>query len=354
MSLSVGILGLPNVGKSTLFRALTKNPVDISNYPFCTIEPNVGIVEVADQRLEKLAETQKPKKVVPAVIKFVDVAGLVKGASLGEGLGNQFLGHLRECDALVHIVRCFKTEEVSHIEGMVNPARDIQTVENELILKDLETVEKRLQKLSDDVKRGDKKAIAEVELLQKIKPNLEKKEKIGSFSPDLSSAEKEILERLFLLTTKPLIYLLNCSHDEAQTAAVAGVPSEDCLFLDLREELDKSELSEEEKKEFGLAEAKLENLIKKCYNILELITFFTVVGKEEARAWPLKKGSTVFDGAGKIHSDFQEKFIKAEVINWQKLVGAGGWKKAHETGLLKQVGRDYVLEDGDVVEIKNG
>lgn len=298
MALSIGIVGLPNVGKSTLFRALTKKPVDISNYPFCTIEPNVGIVEVQDERLDKLAAMVKPEKVVPAVIKFVDVAGLVKGAHKGEGLGNQFLGHLRECDALLHIVRCFQNENIVHIDGTVDPLRDIETVETEMALKDLETEEK--------------------------------------------------------LIAKPRIYLLNCSGDEISENFGKWLKENKANYqqLDLRDELDRTELTDQERKELGLEESRLGELIKQCYNTLNLITFFTIKGGKETRAWPIKQGSTVFQGAGMVHSDFQDKFILAEVLNWQKLVEAGNWKIAAEHGWLQKKGKDYIIKEGDVIEIK--
>ncbi len=346
MSLSIGIFGLPNVGKSTLFKALTKNPVDISNYPFCTVEPNVGVVEVPDPRLDKLAEISKPKKVVPAVIKFVDVAGLVKGAAKGEGLGNQFLAHLRETDILLHVVRCFQDENIAHVDGEINPKRDIETIKSELILKDLETIEKRLEKIAKEVKAGEKEAKAEVEVLNSLKEKLNQGEVI--------SEVVSFVENLFLLTTKPEIYLLNCSPGEIPEDLTGELESKgnSWLQLDSRAELDKSELTDNERKELGLGEPDLDGLIKKCYKVLKLITFFTTVGQEEVRAWPIKKGSTVLQGAGKIHSDFQEKFVRAEVINWQKLKEAGSWKRAGELGLLKTVGKDYIIEDGDVIEIK--
>lgn len=298
MSLSVGIVGLPNVGKSTLFKALTKNPVDISNYPFCTIKPNVGVVEVPDERLEKLAKVSKPEKVIPSVIKFVDVAGLVKGASSGEGLGNQFLAHLREADILLHVVRCFAAENIAHVDGTINPKRDIETVETEMALRDLETVEK--------------------------------------------------------LMAKPQIYLLNCSQNEIPEDLTKKLEERGSSWLqmDLRDELDKTELSDVERKELGLDASCLDELIEKCYKTLKLLTFFTIKGKEETRAWALQQGSTVLEGAGKVHSDFEEKFVRAEIINWQKLLEAGGWKRAGELGFLKTVGREYILTDGDVVQIR--
>lgn len=354
MSLSVGILGLPNVGKSTLFQALTKKQVDISNYPFCTVEPNLGVVQVPDERLEKLAEITKPQKVLPSIIKFVDVAGLVKGAHKGEGLGNQFLAHLRETDALLQIVRCFWDENISHVDGEVNPQRDIETVKSELILKDLETVKRRLEKVEKEAKAQNKEAKIEFDVLNPLKEKLNQGETATPFFRDLEPEKKRLIEPLFLLTAKPQIYLLNCSEKEIPEDLTRELTEEErsWLQLDLREELDKSELSQEERKEFGLGESKLDRLIKKCYEVLNLITFFTIVGREETRAWPIKKGSTILEGAGKIHSDFQEKFVRAEVVNWQKLLEIGSWKRCQELGLLKTVGKDYILEDGDVVEVK--
>lgn len=352
MALSIGILGLPNVGKSTLFKALTKKPVDISNYPFCTVEPNIGIVEVPDERLEKLVRVSKPKKTVPTIIKFVDLAGLVKGAHKGEGLGNQFLAHLRETDVLLHIVRCFRAENVAHVDGEINPLRDIETVKSELVLKDLETVENRLQKIEREVKQRKKEAELEFETLNILKEKLNQGEGVCSFWENLEIKRKKIIENLFLLTAKPQIFLLNCGGEDIPEDLKKKLEGSDWIQLDLREELDKSELNDDERKELGLEEAKLDNLIKKCYKILKLITFFTIVGQEETRAWSIKKGSTILEGADKIHSDFKEKFITAEVINWQKLIEVGSWKRCGELGLLENVGKDYILEDGDVIKIK--
>ncbi len=345
MSLSVGILGLPNIGKSTLFQALTKKEVDISNYPFCTIEPNVGVVEVEDERLEKLSQVSKPKKVIPSIIKFVDVASLVKGAHKGEGLGNQFLAHLREVDAILEVVRCFKKEEISHVDGEINPQRDMETIKTELILKDLETIEKRLEKIEKDVKQQKKGAAEEFKSLTSLKEILGKGETIP---------HSEIFENFFLLTSKPKIYLFNCSKEDFSQELKEKLEKENVKFLqmDIKEELDKSEFSQKEREELGVSPPCLPDLIKKCYQILDLITFFTIVGVEETRAWPIKKGSTILEGAGKIHSDFKEKFIKGEILNWQKVVEQGGWRRCRELGLLKNIGKDYILEDGDVIEIK--
>lgn len=350
MSLSIGILGLTNVGKSTLFQALTKKQVDISNYPFCTIEPNVGVVEVLDSRLEKLAEISEPQKIVPAIIKFVDVAGLIKGAAKGEGLGNQFLAHLRECDALLEIVRCFKNQNISHILGEINPSQDIEIINIELCLKDLETVERRLQKIEKDIKQGDKEARKEFEVLKQLESNLIKRQGVY-----LEEQDNELnLSHLFLLTLKPKIYVLNCQPEEVPAEFKQKLEQRhfDWIQLDLREELDKLELSKQERRELELSEPKLEEIIKKSYALLDLITFFTIVGNKEVRAWPIKRGSRIIQGAENIHSDFKEKFIQAQVLSWQKVVEAGSWKRCRELGLLKNVGRDYILQDGDVVEIK--
>jgi hypothetical protein len=347
MALSIGILGLPNVGKSSLFKALTNNPVDISNYPFCTIEPNVGIVEVPDDRLEKLAGVQKPEKIVPSVIKFVDVAGLVKGAAEGEGLGNQFLSHLRECEALLEVVRCFKEENISHIEGDVNPLRDIELIKTELILRDLETIEKRIQKIEKEAKQGKKEAKEELAKLSLLKEKLSNNE--------LALNYKEGLEHLFLITAKPLMYLLNCAGGDVSSEVVSKLERENSpwLAINVKEELDKLEFSPQERKELGIEASCLDVLVKKCYKMLDLITFFTVVGNKEARAWSIKKGSSILEGAEMIHSDFKKRFITAEVLNWQKVVEVGSWKKCKELGLLKRVGKDYILKEGDVIEIKH-
>jgi len=352
MSLSVGILGLPNVGKSTLFKALTKKEVDISNYPFCTIEPNVGVVEVEDERLKKLSLISKPKKVIPSVIKFVDIAGLVKGAHQGEGLGNQFLAHLREVDAILEVVRCFKAENISHINGEVIPQRDIATIKSELILKDLETIGKRLEKIEKDVKARKKEAEEEHEKLIFLKEKLE--ESLEKRRISFPEADSEISENLFLLTSKPKIYLLNCSKEELSPELREKLEKENIEFfqMDVKEELDKSELNDEERKELGLSAPCLPELIKKCYQILDLITFFTITGVEETRAWPIKRGSTILEAAGKVHSDFKENFIKAEVLDYKTVIEAGSWKQARESGVLKTVGKDYILKDGDVIEIK--
>jgi len=346
MSLSIGIVGLPNVGKSTLFRALTKNPVDISNYPFCTIEPNVGIVKIPDERLELLVKISKAQKIVPAVIKFVDIAGLVKGAAEGQGLGNQFLAHIREVDVILHIVRSFEAENVSHIEKDINPKRDIEIVNQELILKDIETIERRIQKVEKEAGTRKKEAGAELEILENIRESLRKGKMALSFSPP---------PYLFLLTAKPQIYLLNSSDEKNVRELEEEFKKKNTsyLLMNLREELDISELEEEERKEFGLGASKMKELIKKCYQTLNLITFFTIVGNTETRAWPIKSGTKIIEGAEMIHNDFAQKFIMALVVNWKELVEIGSWKGCQEKGILKEVGRNYILQDGDVIEVKH-
>ena len=337
MNLSIGIVGLPNVGKSTLFKLLTKQEVNIANYPFTTIDPNVAVLAVPDERLEKVAQISKPKKVVPAAVEFFDIAGLVKGANKGEGLGNQFLAQIRETNAIVEVVRCFVNPDIVHIEGTIDALRDIATVNTELIFKDLETVTKRIEKISGEAKSGNKEAIKELEILNRIKTELNK----GNLL--ITIFDKEILENqstrnLNLLTTKKQIYLLNGKPEEVKPEIINQVKAlkGEYLISDLENNPD------------------LSDLIKKTYQILDLISFFTIVGEEEARAWPIKMGTKVIEAAGMIHSDFAQKFIKAEVINWQKLLEAGDWANARHKGWLKLEGKDYEVQDGDVIIIKHG
>ncbi|OGZ19399.1 MAG: hypothetical protein A2Z68_01885 [Candidatus Nealsonbacteria bacterium RBG_13_38_11] len=338
MSFSVGIIGLPNAGKSTLFKALTEIPVDIADYPFTTINPNVGIVQVPDKRLEEIAKVIKPEKITPTIIEFVDIAGLVKGAHKGEGLGNQFLAHIRNCDALVEVIREFENTKVEHVDGAINPEKDIETVRVELLMKDLETLEALLSKAEKD-----KKSLKKTELLQKIKNWVSQNKLISEL--DLTEEEKLEIKEYQFLTQKPLIYILNTDGKAEPISSVKY------LAMNLKDEQGFSELSPEEKQELDI-QPKLDQLIVDCYNILDLITFFTVAGLKETRAWTLKNGLTAFLAGGVVHSDFQEKFIKAEVINWQKLVESGNWHKARELGWLKTAGKDYLVQDGDIIEFK--
>lgn len=357
MSLSVGIVGLPNVGKSTLFKALTKKQVDISNYPFCTIEPNVGIVPVADERLEKLAELFRSEKVIPAVIKFVDIAGLVKGANKGEGLGNQFLSHIREVDAIVHIVRCFEEEKIIHVENTVDPFRDIAIINTELLLKDLETVQKRIGNLEKDAKAGKKEAVEELEILKIIEKLLNSEESVYEYlknkGGNLSKNQIFFIKQLNLLTAKPTIFIFNSVQEPPQELLEQiNKKSISHLTINLKEEIESAELSEIEKTELGI-KSDLSGLIKKAYALLGLITFFTT-GPDETRGWTVKNGIKAPQASGTIHTDFEKKFIKAEVIQWDKLIEAGGFSEASSKGLLRIEGKDYIVEDGDVLIVKHG
>jgi len=343
MSFSIGIVGLPNVGKSTLFKALTKQAVDISNYPFCTIDPNIGVVAVPDEHLEKIAVVVKPKKITPTVIEFVDIAGLVKNAHQGEGLGNQFLARIREVDAICQVVRVFKNEKITHVEGQPDPQRDIEIVNTELIMKDLETIEKHLEKVRKKAKTNDKKSVEELEVLNKMKETLSQEKTLIS-QPEIM-VNQSLIKELGLLTAKPVIYVFNVSGSQEKT------PSQG-VALDLKLESDTSELSEAEQKELELSPSQLDQLIKACYQTLDLIIFYTITGGQETRAWTLKNGLKVPQAGGVVHSDFEEKFIRAEVINWQKLVEAKSWSSAREKGILRIEGKGYVVQDGDVIEFK--
>jgi len=349
--LSIGIVGLPNVGKSTLFKALTKKQVDIQNFPFCTIEPNVGVVEVPDERLWKLAEASKSEKTIPAAIQFIDIAGLVEGASKGEGLGNQFLSNIRETDAILQVVRAFEDENIIHVDHKPNPKRDAEIINYELILKDLETISKHTPKVEKEAKAGKKEALAELEMLKRLTLLLEK----GQPAKDLELKENEIplLKNLNLLSAKPVLYLLNCSSDKK----VLEYPQEirPALEVDVKLENELSELEKEEAEEMRKAlphpKNNLDDLISACYALLRLETFFTT-GQDETRAWTIEKGSKAPRAAGKIHTDFEKGFIRADVIFWEELLKNGSWNRAKELGLLRTEGKEYVVKDGDVMVIK--
>lgn len=347
MSFSIGIVGLPNVGKSTLFKALTKKPVDVSNYPFCTISPNVGVVTVPDERLQKLAQISKSAKIIPTTIEFVDIAGLVKNAHQGEGLGNQFLSHIREVDAIVQVLRAFKDANVAHVAGKIDPKSDRETIDLELIFADLEAVKKRLAK-NEKESRGakdsseTKQALSLQPILEKLKAGLES----GRLASEIITVAEEVtlIKDLNLLTVKPMIYVLNVDENDI-------IEETDYLPISAKIESELAELSDEEAKEYlkelRLASSGLDKLIKRAYAILNLITFFTS-GEKESRAWTIKRGGKAPQAAGVIHTDFEQGFIRAEIINWQDLVEAGGEAKAREKGLIRLEGKNYVMRDGDV------
>jgi ribosome-binding ATPase len=355
VSLSIGIVGLANVGKSTLFEALTRKQVNISNYPFCTIDPNVGIVEVPDERLLKLAEISHSAKKIPTVIEFVDIAGLVRGANKGEGLGNQFLANIREVDAILFVVRCFENAEITHVEKTVDPIRDIDIVNMELIFKDLETLQKRIDKAEADAKTGKKVIVDELGILKNLKAALEE----GKLVRQVENFEK--VKDLQLLTAKPGIFILNSNSAEISPELDKKIKdlNSEYIVANLRDEYDGSKFSEEEKKELGLGESKLNEIITKSYKVLGLITFFTT-GTDETRAWTIKQGTLAPQASGVIHTDFENKFICLEVINWQKLLEiaqsnkeSDPWSTAARLGRLRTEGKEYVVQDGDVIVVKH-
>lgn len=344
--MKIGIVGLPNVGKSTLFKALTKKQVEASNYPFCTIEPNIGVVEVPDERLDKLAELYNSAKKVPAVIEFVDIAGLVKNAHQGEGLGNQFLSHIREVDAVAHVIRNFHDENIAHVEGRVDPQNDLATIVTELAMADMATLEKVLEKVKVKLKANDKEAAAQKEILEKIMSDLDegRKPEIGSFREEA----KKFIKSLNLLSLKPELYIENIDEDKLKNfTPTVGDAIPVCAKL----EAELAELSEDEVqvylKELGIKQTGLDQIILASYKLLDLITFFTA-GPKEAHAWTIKRGTKAPQAAGKIHTDFEKGFIRAEVINWQELLEAGGEVAAKEKGLVRLEGKDYIFQDGDV------
>ncbi|PIS16734.1 MAG: redox-regulated ATPase YchF [Candidatus Portnoybacteria bacterium CG09_land_8_20_14_0_10_44_13] len=352
-SLSIGIVGLPNVGKSTLFRAITKKQVDCANYPFCTIEPNVGVVGVPDERVDKLVELTKSAKKVYATVEFVDIAGLVEGAHKGEGLGNQFLSHIREVDAIVYILRNFENPNIVNVNQTIDPWRDKEILDTELILKDIETADKIVGRLQKDSKSGDKEIIKELEVMAKIKENLD----AGAVLSEQDFDEKtlKILKPYQLLAMKPRLYLLNGeSGGDGERLSPEENRSPNILILDILSESEAENLTSEEREELGLSkESQLDVLIKKCYELLGLITFLTT-GPDETRAWTIQRGTKAPQAGGVIHTDFENTFVKAEVVNWKDLLDAGGFPKAKERGLIRTEGKEYVVQDGDVIEIKHG
>lgn len=356
MSLSIGIVGLPNVGKSTLFQTLTKKRVERSNYPFCTIDPNVGVVKVPDKRVNELAELENSAKEIYAIVEFIDIAGLIKGASKGEGLGSQFLANIREVDAIIYILRFFENPDIINTQNKIDPLSEKKILDLELILKDLETVDKRIIGLEKDLKRGDKNTQKEFNLLRKVKEYLEQ-EKVLS-QQEWDDEELKILKNYQFLTSKPCLYLFNGKIDNKQEEfkQIAQIFEENkwpFLIMDILNEFEAASFSSEERETFGLSDkSQLDILIQTAYQMLDLITFFTT-GEDETRAWTIKRGMTAPQAGGVIHTDFEKQFIKADVVSCKDLFSAGGFSQSREKGLLRTEGREYLVQDGDVIVIKS-
>lgn len=363
MALTAGIVGLPNVGKSTLFNAITKAGAESANYPFCTIDPNVGMVEVPDLRLNKLSELYNPKKTIPTTFEFTDIAGIVKGASKGEGLGNKFLSHIRQVDAICHVVRCFEDENITHVSGKVNPIDDIETINLELILADLETVEKRIGRVEKLAKQKDKDAVAEYEVLVKLKDAFESDKPARSV--ELTDEQTKIVKGFQLLTSKPILYVANVGEDEVQDTSsnqyvqqvrdYAAQEGAEVIVICARIEEEIAELDDDEKamflSELGIEESGLDQLIKAAYSLLGLATYFTA-GEQEVRAWTFKKGMKAPQCAGIIHTDFEKGFIRAETVSYDDLIANGTMVAAREAGKVRLEGKDYNVQDGDIMHFR--